>query len=81
MSEDKNYVKIEKEQISSEALDQIFENFILREGTDYGHKDLSFDTKKENLNRMLLKNQIVIVYDNETESVTLLSKEEFNRLK
>lgn len=81
MDENNSYILINKDQISPQALDQILENYILREGTDYGERDLTLETKKENLSAMLLNKKIVIVYDKETESVTLLPQEALNKIK
>jgi len=39
-------VEITPSQLSADALNGIIENFILREGTDYGVVEVEFDKKK-----------------------------------
>ncbi|WP_413584469.1 YheU family protein [Bdellovibrio sp. HCB274] len=72
-SESKPPVAIPVEQLSAEVLDAVIESFILREGTDYGVMEISLDKKKEQIHRQLKKNEIRIVYDFNTESVTMMT--------
>lgn len=58
--------------LSAEALNGIIESFILREGTDYGAVEISFERKKEQLLKQIEKKEIKIVYDPNSESVTLI---------
>ncbi|MCB0356763.1 MAG: YheU family protein [Bdellovibrionales bacterium] len=65
--------------MSSEVLQQIIEEFILREGTDYGWHEFSFEEKKSHIYKQLEVEKIKIIYDPNNESITLLTKEEFNK--
>lgn len=60
--------------ISKEALDQLIEDFILREGTDYGQSEYSLDQKKQQILKQLASKHVYISYDNETESSTLIKR-------
>jgi hypothetical protein len=64
------------DQLQSETLAQIIESFVLREGTDYGDQELSFEQKVQNVRRQLVEGQLLLVYSELHESVTILPKEQ-----
>lgn len=66
-------VEIPSENLSAEALNGIIEAFVLREGTDYGAVEVSFERKKEQLLKQIKRGEGRIVFDPNTESVTLLN--------
>lgn len=72
-------VEIPVDQLSEETLAAVLESFILREGTDYGRDEVGFDTKIDQVRRQLARGDIKIVFDPNTESVTLLTKEQWRR--
>lgn len=63
--------------VSEDALRGIIENFIQREGTDYGVQEVSSEKKYENLKKQVIRGDVLIVFDPETESVTLMNKSDF----
>lgn len=74
---DNKPIEIKAEQLSSEILNAIIEEFIQREGTDYGNHEVSLDLKTQQIKKQLHKNEILIVFDPTTESVNLMTKSEF----
>lgn len=62
--------------LSAEALRGVIEEFITREGTDYGVKEHSLAEKHDQVARQLAAGEVVIVFDVETESVTLVRREQ-----
>lgn len=62
--------------LSSEVLRAVVEQFVLREGTDYGVSPVSFETKIEQVLTQLERGDALVVFDPTTESVTLLKAEE-----
>lgn len=66
------------QQISTDALQGLIETFINREGTDYGDVEYSLADKLEQVKRQLVSGDVVIVFDETTESVNLLPKREAN---
>jgi uncharacterized protein YheU (UPF0270 family) len=58
-------------ELSPEALRGVVESFILREGTDYGERELSLEEKVANVMRQLEQREVRIVFDPETASVTI----------
>jgi uncharacterized protein YheU (UPF0270 family) len=59
--------------ISSEALEGIIKEFVLREGTEYGATDVSLETKVKQVQRQLDRGDVVVVFDEATESVDLVA--------
>lgn len=64
------------EKIPPETLQNLIESFISREGTDYGSTEHSLDEKVEQVKKQLQNRQVFITYDQETESVTMLTKDQ-----
>jgi uncharacterized protein YheU (UPF0270 family) len=64
---------IPPESLSGEALQGVIDDFILREGTDYGVSEASLDKKRQDVLRQLENGKAKIVFDAETESITLVA--------
>lgn len=60
------------EQLNSEILKNIAEDFITRDGTDYGHVELTLNEKVERLLIQVRKQEVLISFDEETESITMI---------
>ncbi len=73
-------VLIPPESLGEDILNAILESFILREGTDYGLHEISVEQKLQNLKKRLDKNEAVLVFDPNTESVTFLTQKEWGRV-
>lgn len=63
---------IPHDQLSPTALQALIEEFINREGTDYGDQEISIKTKSSQIKRQLEEGNIVISYDEHSETCTLL---------
>ncbi|MEC7765402.1 MAG: YheU family protein [Pseudomonadota bacterium] len=59
-------------EISEEALKAIIQEYITREGTEYGIKEYSFEQKIEQIKQQLLKGDIKINFDDETQTCNLV---------
>jgi len=59
-------------ELSAAALDGVIQSFVLREGTDYGERDVPFDTKVMQVRRQLERREAEIVYDQNTESIDIV---------
>jgi uncharacterized protein YheU (UPF0270 family) len=70
-------VLIPPDQLSEEALANIIESFILREGTDYGAVEVSYEKKQQQIRKQISRGEIKIVFDASTESVSLLTATDF----
>lgn len=63
--------------ISSDVLRAIIEEYISREGTDYGEHELSLEQKVQSLLPQIRAGEVLIVFDEMTESVQLLAKQDY----
>jgi hypothetical protein len=72
-------IEVPPDAISSEALDQLIDSFIMREGTDYGAVELEHSKKVHRIQKQLETGRIKIVFDPNTESVTLITDKEWER--
>lgn len=63
-------------QLSEEALQGIIEEFVSREGTDYGHEDISFDRKCTQVLQQLKSGDVVIVYNASEETVNITPRDQ-----
>lgn len=67
-------------QLSAQALRGLIEEFITREGTDYGDIVYTLDDKVAQVERQLQVGDVVIVFNAEENSSTLLPCEEAEQL-
>ncbi|MEH6466747.1 MAG: YheU family protein [Porticoccus sp.] len=74
-------IEIPLARISGDILNAIIEDFIAREGTDYGSSEVGFETKIEQVKRQIERGDVVITFDPETESCNLLTKYQFQRFQ
>jgi uncharacterized protein YheU (UPF0270 family) len=58
--------------LSPEALAGVLESVVLREGTDYGEVELSFEEKVAQLRRAVARGEARIMYDPDSGTVTVL---------
>ena len=59
-------------ELSPEALTGVIESFVLREGTDYGERDVPFDAKVMQVRRQLERREAEIVFDPNSESIDIV---------
>jgi uncharacterized protein YheU (UPF0270 family) len=65
-------VEVPHAELSADALRGVVESFVLREGTDYGERDVPFERKVADVMRQLERGEAVIVYDPGTDSIDIL---------
>lgn len=65
-------VEVPHTALSAEALQGVIESFVLREGTDYGERDVAHDAKIAEVLRQLERGEARIVFDPVTESVDIV---------
>ncbi len=66
-------VRIPYDALSPDALRGVIESFVLREGTDYGDHEATFESKVDDVQRQLQRGEAEIVWDPTTESVQLVA--------
>ncbi|MFT5701463.1 MAG: hypothetical protein ACI8ZB_004358 [Desulforhopalus sp.] len=71
-----NAVKIPYEQLSKEALNGVIEEFVTRNGTDYGEAEISLETKIAQVLSQLKSKDAFIVFDHNSETSTIVNKDD-----
>mgnify|MGYP001119474671 CR=1 FL=1 len=66
------------EDLSTETLHAIIENFVLREGTEYGSEDVSLNDKITQVHQQLKQGSALLVYSELHETVNILPTSEFS---
>ncbi|MFV3407911.1 YheU family protein [Bdellovibrio bacteriovorus] len=74
-------IEIPKEALSEQALRGVIDNFIQREGTDYGVNEVSYETKMQQVQKQIDKGHVRIVFDPNTESVSLMPELEWKKFQ
>ena len=65
-------IEIPTSDLSREALRALIEEFVTRDGTDYGAVERSLDAKVADVMHQLARGEVRIVFDPETETTTLV---------
>ncbi|MEO0337049.1 MAG: YheU family protein [Pseudomonadota bacterium] len=73
-----NFLIIPPEKLSEETFQALVEEFILREGTDYGSVELSLEAKLSRARKQIDAGHVKIVYSPENESCTILKSSEID---
>ena len=67
--------------LSPETLENLIESFVLREGTDYGEESFSLAEKVAQVRQQLERGDVVILYSELHESVTIAPKQTISATK
>jgi uncharacterized protein YheU (UPF0270 family) len=69
-------VELEPAQLSVDALRGLVEEYVTREGTDYGHSDWSLDDKVAQVYQQLDRGEAKIVFDLELQTASIVAAPE-----
>ncbi|MCS5587415.1 MAG: YheU family protein [Porticoccaceae bacterium] len=72
-------IEIPFKRLDAEILSAVIEEFILREGTDYGAWEVSLEDKIAQVRGQLENGDVLITFDPRTENCTLLTRQQFLR--
>ncbi len=64
------------DRVSPAALQSILEEYVTREGTEYGPTDVPLEDKVRQVRRQLEKGEVVVLFDLESETVNLATARE-----
>ncbi len=67
-----DFIVVPHTELAAELLRAVVESFVLREGTDYGERELSLDEKVARMIARLENGEANIVFDPESQSVTIV---------
>lgn len=65
-------IEIPLSRLDDELLQAVIEEFITREGTDYGHVDLSLAQKVAQVRKQLQQGLAAVVFDEVTETTSII---------
>jgi uncharacterized protein len=65
-------VAVPHAELSEEALLGVIESFVLREGTDYGERDVSHESKVGQVRRQLERGEAQILFDPATSTIDIV---------
>jgi len=68
------------QKLSKEALRGVIEEFVTRDGTDYGIIEADLEQKIDRVLRQLRKVDVFIVYDEIAETTNIVSKEDVAKM-
>ena len=66
-------ITIAPEQLSAVALQGLIEEFVLREGTEYGATEIDLATKRAQVQRALQRGEAVITFDPELATTSIVT--------
>lgn len=72
-------IELDPASLSAEALRGLVEEFVSREGTDYGHADRSLASKVADVLRQLEAGEARIVFDLASESASIMATRALRR--
>jgi uncharacterized protein len=72
MEEDDRFIEIDPRELSSEARRGLIEEFVTREGTEYGLREKSLEDKVRDVERQLASGEARIVYDSLEEQANIV---------
>lgn len=67
-------IQIPIDTLTQDTLDAVLEEFASRDGTDYGEVEVSLAEKVSRLRSSLRRGDIVLVYDEDTESTHIVTR-------
>lgn len=72
-------IEVPYKRLSPDALEGLIEEFVTREGTDYGHAEQPFDKKVASVVRQLESGRAVVLYDPDAGTCNIVTREDFLR--
>jgi len=67
-------MKIPWQSLSSDTLTALIEEFVTRDGTDYGVQEVALESRVKRVKRLLEEGKAYISYDEASESCTILDQ-------
>lgn len=68
------------QEIPAETLGNLIEEFVTRDGTDYGETEIPLTTRVEQVRRQLRRGEAVVWFDETTESVSIFSRRQLQEM-
>ncbi len=71
---------IPAEALSPDTLNALIEEFVTRDGTDYGDHETDLVTKVSQVKALLARKEVVIIFNEATEQAGIVHKDQINQL-
>jgi len=73
-------LEVPYDQIPADALRAMIEEFVTRDGTDYGEEEVSLEEKVAQMMSLLQQDKAVIWFDEITETLSIFHREAMQRM-
>lgn len=73
-------ILIKPQQLPKATLTELIKHYVLREGTDYGSQEITLETKIKQVKDQIEQGEVVITFDQISESCTLMSQQAFKKI-
>ena len=67
--------------LSDDALRGMIEEFVTRDGTDYGEQEVSLKERVEEVRGQILTGKALIMFDSKTETTTVIPAEDLAKIR
>ena len=72
-------IEIPADRLSDDLLDAVIEDYVLREGTEYGLQDVPLATKIRQVRAQIDRGEVVVLFDPELESCNLVTRQQLRQ--
>ena len=69
------------QELSPEALTGVIDEFVTREGTEYGEHDVDLQGKRDAVLRQLQRGEVKVLFDPKTETTNIVPVDDHGRLR
>lgn len=75
--DDTPWIEVPWDQVPADTLEALIEEFVTRDGTDYGSSEAGLASKVGQVREQLRRGEVLIVFDTASETVNLLTRRDF----
>jgi len=72
-------IEVPWERLSPQALRGVIEEFVTREGTEYGAREVPLETKVAEVQRQLERGEVIVLFDARAETVNLVTARDLRK--
>jgi len=76
-----NLIEIPWDALGADTLNALVEEFVTRDGTDYGEQEVSLDRKVAQVINGIKRREFVIVFDSDLESTHIMTRQQLAQFK
>lgn len=73
-------IEIPADRLSEGVLHALVREFVLREGTDYGYREVELETKVAQVQAQIKNGQVIITFDEREQTCNLIDRTRFKQL-